>query len=1563
MLTTFRYMIRELLEKARLDLLDFGLRNNFINTRDSVTKSLRVVEESSLEVFKILVENGLKMSFDSKKKVNDDLEYDEFAELFKLPPLEQIDTNKLTDNILQTNHSDQDLQKRLRSIDRLSKLHIEEKGVNMLFLALGFVRWYESESSDKPRLAPLLLIPVQLNRISVNSRFKVNYNDDELGVNVSFFEKLKVDFGIKIKAPDDLDSSNLESFFAEIKSKVKLNRWEVLDNEIRLGLFSFSKFLMYNDLDEKQWPKDYKPYDHNLLSPLLGEGFSVDSNTLISNTELFDKVAYEETYHVLPSDSSQQEVIFSVRSGLNTIVQGPPGTGKSQTITNIISDFLARGKKVLFVAEKLAALKVVSNKLETLGLDRLALELHSNKANKKTFIEELGKVMDLSKPNVNISISEELNSAESLREIINNYSEGVNLNVKNYGFSPIQAFGNVLISSSKLKEDIYQVDLERIKLDSKEGYINKKQLVKEISQQLKQSGSFKENVFNLLRPSKFSFYDSEQFISELKELKVELSSLKPQVERLNKLSVNLPESSDLSSIKILINSLDLINSFPEKHIRLKFDNSSYEDKNVSSQISQLISSCIDIKKEIQKYDDIVFDKFWDQDVFVHYTNLNNSIKKWYKFIIPSYNKSKKNIRGYFKNNLVEDQELLDLCKTNVDSFELNSKIIKSQNLIEGITQQKFNSYKDQWEIFKNTIDWYDIYLDQLSKQKVYPELLRLVYDEKLNVDFSLDKLESFYKKAEKILSGASFINSKDYCSYSINELYDYLDTWISNEQSFNEYIQIVKNLDLLRNNDLDWLQDILDNWNGSDKYLIEIFDYYWFKSIARISFNERPILDRFIGENHSNKVSEYCKLEDILLNINIYRVLQNHWDNIPKASFGAGKLGVLKKELSKKRKLKSIRKLISECGDVILDLKPLFLMSPMSVAQFIENNSLLFDVVIFDEASQIKPVEAFGSILRAKQLVVVGDSKQLPPTSFFDSAINEDEEEDESEELKTTDVESILALAGAKNLPEQMLRWHYRSRHESLITVSNREFYNSNLLVFPSADSTSLEKGLHHELSKDSYFLPGKGGRVNKGEAKLIVKRVFEHAKNNQNKTLGVVAFSQSQARIIQDYIEQELRVNPNPGVEKYLFEMHENERFFVKNLENVQGDERDVIIISVGYGYQENGKFSYNFGPINKEGGERRLNVLFSRAKEKCIVYSNFRGDELDLSRTDSYGVKILKSYLVYSERREIELPEITNGLTDSFFEDHVSEVLVKNGFDITNQVGSAGFKIDIGVKHPSDKGRYVLAVECDGATYHSSKIARDRDKARQIILESLGWKFYRIWSTDWFLNPERESAKLIEAVKNSFVDSTPNKKIEEERKIQIGFEEVGEIETFTSSYFKYSKKIYLSEELHNYAGLYSLIKDIITCEQPIHRDVILFRVLELTEVARAGKRIQSEFDYQLKSLIKNEPDLIKDGEFYSTKAKMVDVSYDGMVRERSSQERKEFKMEYVSDFEIKNAILYLIKHSYGLIKDELLSEVPKVFGFKVIKDDQRDLVAKNLRSLIRLGLVISLNDNLSLK
>jgi len=1226
-------MSKQLLEKARLDLLDLGLRNNFINTRDSKTKSLRVIEESSIEVLKILVDNGYKMSFDSKKGIKDEEEKKEFDALFQLPPLDSIDSNKLTDKILQTNHSDQDLQKRLRSIDRLSRLSIEEKGVNMLFLAIGFIRWYESDSSDKPRLAPLVLIPVRLDRPSLNSRFKVSYNDDELGINISFFEKLKTEFGIKVNYPSDIDSGSLPQFIDEVRSKIKFKRWEVLENEIRLGLFSFSKFLMYNDLDEKQWGKEEKPFDHILLGSLLGNGFEENGDGPLNEEDLFDSVSYKDTFHVLPADSSQQEVIFSVRSGLNTIVQGPPGTGKSQTITNIISDFLARGKKVLFVAEKLAALRVVSNKLEALGIDKLALELHSNRANKKAFIEELGKVMNLDRPVINIDINQELASAENTRQVLNKYAEEVNSEIGNFGFTPIQAFGNVLSMTEKLGDGYYEVNLDRVKLDSREGYIIKENLVREISGQLQQSGALERSPFKDLRPSNFSFYDAEQFISKLKQIKPSLDSVIKLVEELNNTFNGFPKTKSLSDARLLFNSLDSINELSKERIQVDLEKVT---KDSLGELLNLAKEAVSVKQRVSEVSNMVYDKFWETETFQQFQSLSANIDSWYKFLIPSYRRSIKSIRGYLKTTTkLKDKDILLLCQINVDLHEVNSKIKSTKSKLSSITKEVLDSYSDDWQKILNTLSWYENYLDKTEKGIVYKEGSVQVWTTESSPQIELSELETLYTDVQTAFESASFSYDKEFESLSLVEIANYLHRWIENETAFVEYVQLCKNLDLLKENQLEWLEEILENWSQSDTKLLEIFKFYWFKALARESFKDRPMLDRFIGESHFNKVEDYSRAEDLLLQINSFRVMEKHWEGIPKATFSAGKLGELRKELSKKRKLKSIRRLISDSGEVIQDLKPIFLMSPMSVAQFIETNSLSFDLVIFDEASQIKPVEAFGSILRAKQLVVVGDSKQLPPTSFFDSAI-EDEEDDIEEGLKTSDVESILALATAKSLPEQMLRWHYRSRHESLITVSNREFYNSNLLVFPSADSLSTERGLEHVHSEGTFFEPGKGGRVNRGEAQVIVKKVIEHAISNQGKTLGVVAFSQSQAKIIADYLEQELRINPNPEAERYLFEMHENERFFVKNLENVQGDERDVIIISVGYGYQETGKFSYNFGPINKEGGERRLNVLFSRAQERCIVYSNFRGDSLDLTRTDSYGVQVLKSYLVYAERRE---------------------------------------------------------------------------------------------------------------------------------------------------------------------------------------------------------------------------------------------------------------------------------------------------------------------------------------
>ncbi|MFD2857575.1 AAA domain-containing protein [Seohaeicola zhoushanensis] len=475
-----------------------------------------------------------------------------------------------------------------------------------------------------------------------------------------------------------------------------------------------------------------------------------------------------------------------------------------------------------------------------------------------------------------------------------------------------------------------------------------------------------------------------------------------------------------------------------------------------------------------------------------------------------------------------------------------------------------------------------------------------------------------------------------------------------------------------------------------------------------------------------------------------------------------GEMGVIRGEIGRKSRHKPIRWVMKNAGSMVQRIKPVMLMSPISVAQFLPPGTVTFDLLVIDEASQIRPEDALGVIARARQIVVVGDQKQLPPTSFFDRLVDDGDGEEEDEDIPAgataADMESILSLCEARGLRSRMLEWHYRSRDPSLIRVSNAEFYGDNLVLPPSPLQLDPNYGLKFRRVPGVYAR-GKTATeragTNKIEAQYIVQAVVEHARNSPDLSLGVVAFSKAQSDTLTEALEYERR--RDPVLDAFLREGRA-EDVFVKNIENVQGDERDVILISVGYGPQEpNGRLaSMSFGPINGEGGERRLNVLFSRARIRCEVFASFDPGDIDPSRSSREGPRVLKRFLDFAKSGIIE-ERIATGLdADSPFEEDVARVIRSLGYEADLQVGTAGFRIDIGVRHPERPGQYIVAVECDGATYHSALWARERDRLRQDVLESLGWRFHRIWSTDWFLRREHEVRRLAEALLKARVASS---------------------------------------------------------------------------------------------------------------------------------------------------------------------------------------------------------------
>ena len=530
--------------------------------------------------------------------------------------------------------------------------------------------------------------------------------------------------------------------------------------------------------------------------------------------------------------------------------------------------------------------------------------------------------------------------------------------------------------------------------------------------------------------------------------------------------------------------------------------------------------------------------------------------------------------------------------------------------------------------------------------------------------------------------------------------------------------------------------------------LTDAYAYCTFSTITRDAFRNIPELGRFTGLKHNQIRDEFKRLDREIISLRGKAIA---YECSRKASPPPGRSGALVDDrtemvllnylMPQQRPRMPVRKILTRAGGSIQALKPCFMMGPQAVAQYLTPGVIKFDLIIMDEASQLKPEEAIGSIARGGQLVVVGDPKQLPPTSFFSRMSQDGDGGDD--QFTTTDAESILDVCSSHFRPTRSLRWHYRSQHHSLIAFSNQSFYRGNLIIFPSPYGQGGKLGIRAVYLADAIY----ENQTNLREAKRVVDAVVEHIATRPNESLGIVTLNIKQRDLIAELLEERLR--SVRGADTYRENwITEGAPLFIKNLENVQGDERDAIIISTTFGKPAGSSaVGQNFGPISRQGGWRRLNVLFTRAKRSIALYTSMRPEDIVMDGTTPDGTKALRNYLEYARTGSLATVEETGREADSDFEISVMDMLKQRGYEVTPQLGVAGYRIDIAVKHPDSQGSYLAAIECDGATYHSAMSVRDRDRIRQEILESLGWRgrIWRIWSTDWFRTPRQETEKLI--------------------------------------------------------------------------------------------------------------------------------------------------------------------------------------------------------------------------
>ena len=718
--------------------------------------------------------------------------------------------------------------------------------------------------------------------------------------------------------------------------------------------------------------------------------------------------------------------------------------------------------------------------------------------------------------------------------------------------------------------------------------------------------------------------------------------------------------------------------------------------------------------------------------------------------LNKYKQELQQLKQKMGHKQISNKQYLAELNNLIKKEELRQKITKEEKTANAIFGKSWKSYESDADELKKSLSQLDTFKTSINDGYFTEDTLQFIKD--ANFEY-YDKLRGqIDKKDKKLESAFSKINTK----VNRSDSKDFKNIKISDYDKQKEQIKsLTSNFDTINDYRLfdgyckdytnEYTRDIISKIRQDkieSEYITDIFAYsYANEALKKIFVSDT--LNKFNHNIQDKKIEDFKKFDKRTIELNRKRIRNMVIEKIPDIHASLERyssLGLLNKEISKKSRHLPIRKTLASTQDIITKIKPCFMMSPMSIAQYLDSKyyESFFDYVIFDEASQVKIEDAMGALLRGKNYVIMGDTKQLPPTTFFDSSLEIDEDD---EIYSAVGLESILEHAKV-TFDTKMLKWHYRSRHDSLIAVSNNEFYNNQLYVFPSSEKISDDLGLKLKYNPDTIY--EKGSARNVKEAEEIIDYLFELLeKYDDKKTIGIATFSKKQRNTVEEILEE--RMGDNSEYEAYF---DDTNKFFIKNIENIQGDERDIILISTGYGFDDNKHMSMNFGPLNKDGGERRLNVLITRAKEQCVVFSNFKSADLKVDKTNK-GLHAFKTFLYYADKGKFPAGIQTSTSRESEFENEIYDILVDEGYTVERKVGTASYRIDLAVVNPDNPDEYVLAIECDGPTYHSSNSTRDRDRLHEEVLENLGWNFYRIWSTDWYHNREDAKRRLLDKVK----------------------------------------------------------------------------------------------------------------------------------------------------------------------------------------------------------------------
>ena len=1436
-------------------LLDLSLRNNLLNIR--VTKNTLQLISADLDLFEDALVDGAEFRILPKPTDWDNplYGYGIYQNLSPADPVIELVKSELTQHRLRSYLPENDLSKALTHLYRSSRTAMEENGANTLYIALGLLKWYETPGSERPRYAPLLLLPVEIIRKSAAKGYIIRTREEEAMMNITLLEMLRQNFGIHISGldplPTDESGVDVRLVYAMIRHGIKNQRkWDVEEQAI-LGIFSFNKFIMWNDIHHNS----HELAKNKLVSSLINGKLEWDVQEEMEDATALDRqLSPADIVLPISADSSQLEAIHEAIHDKSFILHGPPGTGKSQTITNIITNALYRGKRVLFVAEKMAALSVVQNRLAAIGLAPFCLELHSNKTKKTAILAQLKETTEVVKQSPAEDFQREADRLLGMRQKINTYIDALHRKYP-FGSSLYDAITTCLSIDTGMAFPILP---EAVALMTQEDVMAWNDAVESLVSVGRACGHPHGHPLTGIDIASYAADSKERAEMLLEGAVLLLSQIGEQLPAFTPLTGEQAPYTK-REVDILADIADTLLTIPELTPDLLTQSNLHEALEEYREAIPHGEERDRLKKELSRqYTEAVL-KVNAQSLLVAW---NNHANQWF---IPRYlgqKKIKKQLSLHALNQRVKTEHITPTLLQVIDYQKEISYLEQHAGSFPVLFGRYGKKADEDWKAIAqivahtsrlNTLILHytrEVTRTAEMKKRVAQQLSDGVASFRSIHGDALAKVNgSFARLAEENRQLATELGIDTHALYHDSEDWIHLATeklngWRSHLGKLKDWYQwllVYRRLDKLG---IAFIAADYKEKNIDTEMVFQVYTKGLNKAYISHIISVEPHLELFKGKLFDDVIRKYKELTAQFEHLTRKEIVARLSSGIPSFTREAtqnSEVGILQRNIKNNARGVSIRRLFDQIPTLLSRMCPCMLMSPISVAQYIAPDAEKFDLVIFDEASQMPTSEAIGAIARGANVIIVGDPRQMPPTNFF-STNSVDEENIEMEDL-----ESILDDCLALSIPSKYLLWHYRSRHESLIAFSNAEYYNNKLLTFPSPDNIDSKVKL---VPIEGHYDKGKS-RQNRREAQAIVDEIARRLSDPglRQRSIGVVAFSSVQQTLIEDLLSDLFVANPT--LETVALECEEP--IFIKNLENVQGDERDVILFSIGYGPDAQGRVSMNFGPLNRTGGERRLNVAVSRARYEMTVYSTLRADQIDLNRTAAVGVAGLKRFLEYAEKGG-NIAERKRGTTTPGIESSIAERIRQHGYVVHTHIGCSGYRIDMGIVNPQHPSCYILGILCDGDNYRKAKTTRDREIVQNSVLRQLGWNICRIWTMDWWENPDEVMETILLAIREAGENAgkPPTPPLEQKEYIPQRVQPQSAPPFIQPSGERYLfaalppvtlpiEVFFLPEQQHH---ILSQIERVVKTEAPISRSLLCKRVLSAWGIARLGQRLDAHLD-----------------------------------------------------------------------------------------------------------------------